>query len=69
MMSLYCRFQEVYSHLCLVVQTVTGFLIYDWIEQHKKQDIIKEVVGLLEQKVLVPHSGEANVQRVTLHGT
>ena len=46
------------GNVCLCVQIVTGFLIYDWIEQPKKQEIIKEVVSLLEQKVLVPHSGE-----------
>ena len=40
------------------LQTMTGFLIYDWIEQPKKQEIIKEVLSLLEQKVLEPHSGE-----------
>lgn len=39
------------------VQTMTGFLIYDWIEQPKKQEIIQEVLKLLEQKVLEPHSG------------
>lgn len=37
---------------------MTGFLIYDWIEQPKKQEIIQEVLKLLEQKVLEPHSGE-----------
>lgn len=36
---------------------MTGFLIYDWIEQPKKQEIIQEVLKLLEQKVLEPHSG------------
>ena len=40
-----------------LLQVVTGFLIYDWIEQPKKQEIIKEVLSLLEQKVLDPHSG------------
>ena len=39
------------------MQTMTGFLIYDWIEQPKKQEIIQEVLKLLEQKVLEPHSG------------
>lgn len=39
------------------MQTITGFLIYDWIEQPKKQEIIQEVLKLLEQKVLEPHSG------------
>lgn len=49
------------ANMDILAQTkvVTGFLIYDWIEQPKKQDIIKEVVGLLEQKVLVPHSGKS----------
>ena len=37
---------------------MTGFLIYDWIEQPRKQEIIQEVLKLLEQKVLEPHSGE-----------
>lgn len=36
---------------------MTGFLIYDWIEQPRKQEIIQEVLKLLEQKVLQPHSG------------
>lgn len=45
------------SHACRLLQVVTGFLIYDWIEQPKKQEIIKEVLSLLEQKVLDPHSG------------
>lgn len=40
-----------------LIQTMTGFLIYDWIEQSKKQEIIQEVLKLLEQKVLEPHSG------------
>ncbi len=40
------------------LQTLTGFLIYDWIEQPQKQEIIKEVLSLLEQKVLEPHSGK-----------
>lgn len=39
------------------MQTMTGFIIYDWIEQPKKQEIIQEVLKLLEQKVLEPHSG------------
>lgn len=46
------------SHVRLCLQILTGFLIYDWIEQPKKQEIIKEVISLLEQKVLVPHSGQ-----------
>ena len=41
------------------LQTVTGFLIYDWIEKPHKQEVIKEVLSLLEQKVLDPRSGTA----------
>lgn len=49
---------SVLSRLASVcMQTITGFLIYDWIEQPKKQEIIQEVLKLLEQKVLEPHSG------------
>ena len=40
---------------------MTGFLIYDWIEQPAKQEIIKEVLSLLEQKILEPHSGDSPV--------
>lgn len=40
-------------------KTLTGFLIYDWIEQPHKQEVIKEVLSLLEQKVLDPHSGRS----------
>ncbi len=39
---------------------LTGFLIYDWIEKPHKQEVIKEVLSLLEQKILEPNSGEAH---------
>lgn len=47
------------SDLLALTKTMTGFLIYDWIEQPAKQEIIKEVLSLLEQKVLEPHSGRS----------
>lgn len=43
------------------LQVLTGFLIYDWIEKPHKQEVIKEVLSLLEQKILEPHSGEAQL--------
>jgi len=36
-------------------------LIYDWIEKPHKQEVIKEVLSLLEQKILEPNSGEAHL--------
>ncbi len=43
------------------LQVLTGFLIYDWIEKPHKQEVIKEVLSLLEQKILEPNSGEAHL--------
>ncbi len=40
---------------------LTGFLIYDWIEKPHKQEVIKEVLSLLEQKILEPNSGAAHL--------
>ena len=40
---------------------LTGFLIYDWIEKPHKQEVIKEVLSLLEKKILEPDSGEAHL--------
>jgi len=36
-------------------------LIYDWIEKPHKQEVIKEVLSLLEKKILEPNSGEAHL--------
>ena len=45
----------------VLLQVLTGFLIYDWIEKPHKQEVIKEVLSLLEQKILEPNSGEAHL--------
>ena len=43
------------------LQVLTGFLIYDWIEKPHKQEVIKEVLSLLEKKILEPNSGETHL--------
>lgn len=52
-------------HIVSPLQVLTGFLIYDWIEKPHKQEVIKEVLSLLEQKILEPSSGEAHDSHCT----
>ena len=59
--------QSIALQQSFMVQTMTGFLIYDWIEQPAKQEIIKEVLSLLEQKILEPHSGDSPVLSCSVH--
>lgn len=37
---------------------VTNFIIYGWIEQPNKQEVLQETMDLLVKKVLVPYTGE-----------
>ena len=39
--------------------TITNFLIYGWIEQPNKQEVLQETMDLLVKKVLVPYTGDA----------
>ncbi|KAL0053804.1 hypothetical protein WJX82_010988 [Trebouxia sp. C0006] len=47
------------SDLLANTKVLTGFLIYDWIEKPHKQEVIKEVLSLLEKKILEPNSGRS----------
>lgn len=39
-------------------KVLSGFLIYGWIEQPEKEQVVKEVFQLMEDGVLSPHEGE-----------
>ena len=47
------------DHMDLLTKgcTVGSFLIYSWIEQSHKQQVVQETMDLLVQKVLVPAAG------------
>ena len=40
-------------------KVVRGFFIYEWIERPDKFEVLAEVMKLLEDKILVPYSGES----------
>ena len=42
--------------------TVTSFIIYNWIEQPHKQEVLKETMDLLVQKVIDPYTGRQSIQ-------
>ena len=54
-LSCFCQVNNL--DLLAELKTMTGFLIYDWIERPDKQAVIQEPLDLLIKKVLVPSAG------------
>ena len=52
-----------FDHMALLTKSpiITNFLIYAWIEQPHKQEVLQETMDLLVNKVLEPYSGDCKL--------